>query len=159
MNNKVKYFNIAREVSRLSDFQKVHIGAVIIYRKQILAVGYNQNKSHTLQKLYNRYRDFNNQDCVNHCIHAECDAIAKCRHLDIDWSKAEIYTYRDHKITGELMLAKPCPACMNLIRSMTYYFMTPIFTYCINYILMITIYSYFSKIYIINFYYNHSLTY
>jgi deoxycytidylate deaminase len=116
MTNKIKYFNIAREVSRLSDFSRVHIGCVVVYKKQILSVGYNQSKTHTLQAIYNKYRDMKSDKPINHLAHAEIIALSHIKYRNIDWGKVKIYTYRDHKTTGELMIAKPCLACMEYIK-------------------------------------------
>jgi deoxycytidylate deaminase len=115
-NNNIKYFNVAKEVSRLSNFHKQHIGCVVVYKHQIISVGYNQTKTHTLQAIYNRYRDIQGKN-IQHSIHAEIDALLKIRFFDIDWSKVHIYIYRDHKTTKQLMISKPCPACMAYIKS------------------------------------------
>lgn len=116
-NRKIKYFNIAKEVSKLSTYNKQHLGCVVVYKKQVLSVGYNQEKTHTLQAIYNQYREFNHYDnCAK--IHAETDALSKIRHLDIDWSRIEIYIYRERKDTNERALAYPCRACQAMIRQL-----------------------------------------
>jgi len=114
----LKYFNIAREVAKLSDYKKQHIGCVIVYKKQIISVGHNQCKTHTLQAIYNQFRDFKPRPQTHHFLHAEIDAIIKIRYLNLDWSKVEIYVYREHKSEGKLMMSKPCQACMNYIKDL-----------------------------------------
>lgn len=113
-NRQIKYFNIAKEVAKLSDFHKQHLGCVVVYKKQILSVGYNQNKTHTLQATYNQYRELNG-DNVKHMLHAELDALSKIRYSDIDWSKVEIYIYRENRSTNEKALSYPCSACKQYI--------------------------------------------
>jgi deoxycytidylate deaminase len=108
---------------------------VIVYKKQILSVGYNQEKTHTLQAIYNQYREFHK---YNHCakIHAEIDAISKIRHLDIDWGKVEIYIYRERKDTNERALAYPCKACRKLLENMgiKHIYYTGENSYCFEYV-------------------------
>jgi deoxycytidylate deaminase len=115
-NRAIKYFNIAKSVSKLSDFYKCHTGCVVVYHKQIISVGVNQNKTHPIQKYYNQYR-FDNS-IGTHNIHAEIDALSKIKYYDIDWSKVDLYVYREHKATGKLMLFKPCPSCMAYIKNL-----------------------------------------
>ena len=38
-------FNKAKEISYLSDYKRVHIGCIAVYKNHILAVGYNTNKT------------------------------------------------------------------------------------------------------------------
>ncbi len=98
-SNIDRYFNIAKQSSKLSNYPKIHIGACIIYKKQILAIGYNSLTTHTMQKEYNIYRTTHNRQFnVDHrpnYLHAEMACLVATRHLtNIDWSKAHIYVYR-----------------------------------------------------------------
>jgi deoxycytidylate deaminase len=124
-------------VAKLSNYSKQHIGCIVVYKKQILAVGYNQNKTHTLQAYYNKYRNIENEN-IHHSVHAEIQALSRIRHMDIDWSKVEVYTYREHKQTGQLMMSKPCPACLRYLMDMgiqnVYY--TDYGSYCCNKIII-----------------------
>ena len=52
-NNDYKFFNKAKTISTLSDYEKIHIGCVAVYKGQIIGVGYNCNKTHPMQKYYN----------------------------------------------------------------------------------------------------------
>jgi deoxycytidylate deaminase len=90
---------------------------VIVYKSHILSVGYNTNKTHPIQREYNKYRNFNNPSNVRHKLHAEIIALWRIRNLDIDFSKIEIYTYRENK-DGSKALAAPCQACRNYIKDM-----------------------------------------
>lgn len=47
MNNReTRYFNIAKEVSLMSEFDRVKIGAILVLNKDIVAVSPNLKKSH-----------------------------------------------------------------------------------------------------------------
>ena len=115
-NRQLKYFEICKSVSKLSDFPRQHLGAICVYRKQILSVGTNQTKSHTLQAIYNSHRGFDGFE-YNSSIHAEIDALSKIRYMDVDFSKVRLYIYRE-TANGELAMARPCRACMGFIRDM-----------------------------------------
>jgi deoxycytidylate deaminase len=111
----IRYFELARKASEFSDFDMHHLGCVIIYKNYILSVGYNTNKTHPIQMQYNKYRNFNNPDNVKHKLHAEVAALSKIKDLDIDWSKVEIYIYRENK-NGKPALSYPCIGCRNYIK-------------------------------------------
>lgn len=51
-----KYFEKARRVATISDYYKNHIGCVAVYQGNIIGIGCNCNKTHPMQKKYNRYR-------------------------------------------------------------------------------------------------------
>lgn len=112
--NSHRYFNIAKQASNLSDYPKNHIGACIIYKKQVLAIGYNSLTTHPMQKEYNVYRTVNNRifdvDRQNNYLHAEMSCLISTKHLsNIDWSKAHIYVYRNG-------MSRPCQSCMKAIQ-------------------------------------------
>ena len=45
MNKKdERFISIAREVSNLSDYRKIKIGAVIVLKREIISVGYNKHR-------------------------------------------------------------------------------------------------------------------
>lgn len=52
-----QYFKKAKEISKNSDFNKIHIGCIAVYQGNIIGVGYNSNKTHPVQKYYNKYRN------------------------------------------------------------------------------------------------------
>jgi len=109
-NRDLKYFNVAKSVSQLSDFRRCHIGCVVVYRKNIISTGFNSTKTHTLQYVYNHLRFDVNEKAI-HSVHAEIDALSKIRYLDIEWNKVNVYVYRGRKNDGSPMLAKPCVSC------------------------------------------------
>lgn len=115
-NRQRKYFEIAKAVSKLSDFHRQHLGCAVIYKRNLLSTGVNQTKSHTLQAQYNRHRDFDINIYPN-SIHAEIDALSKIRYMDVDKSKVRLYIYRE-TANGELAMARPCKACMSFIKDM-----------------------------------------
>ena len=89
MNRKDKrYFNLAKAVSYISDYPRVHIGSVIIKNKEIVAVSANQKKSHPLQQKLNpiRFDNHTSQQDIDKCNnyqHTEFSAIIKCKHLNL----------------------------------------------------------------------------
>ena len=118
-NKELYYFNKAKEASKLSDFNKIHIGCIVAYKNNIIAKGYNTNKTNPLQKMYNHYR---NLEWVNGVqpvpkLHAELMCILKIMHLDIDFSKVKLYVYRQD-LKGNLAMCRPCKACMKAIKNL-----------------------------------------
>ena len=112
---KMKFFEHARNVAKMSTFPRVHVGAVIVYGSKILACGFDQTKTHPLQARFNAMRHFENQDNVQHSIHAEMAALSSIWDADLDWSKVEVFVYR---LRGDRPhgYARPCKACMTAIR-------------------------------------------
>ena len=111
-----RYFNIAKSASKLSDHPKINIGACIVYKKQVLAIGYNSLTTHPIQKDYNKYRSDEHRefdvDRQLNGLHAEMSVLIATRHMpNIDWSKATMFVYR--KGVGS---CKPCEACTRAIR-------------------------------------------
>ena len=110
-----KYFEVARAVSKLSDFKRIHIGCVIADGKHIIATGQNTNKTHPMQKEYNRYRF--SEDCRgNGKLHAEMMAMLSLP-KGIDTRKIVLYTYREDRF-GNQHNSRPCKACMAKIKEL-----------------------------------------
>lgn len=105
----------AKAAASLSDVSKHQLGAVLVLGNKVLSVGYNITRTHPLQKEYNLERGYNPDARGNGAIHAEMMCLLSTRYLDVDWSKATLYIYREHK-DGTSALAKPCPACDKAIR-------------------------------------------
>jgi deoxycytidylate deaminase len=109
------YFEAARSVAQLSDFPRIKIGAVAIYKHRIVSSGCNSIKTDTLQKKYNIYR-FTEES--KHCQHAELACLKPLiGRKDIDFKNVELYVYREYK-NGDLAMCRPCPSCLALIRSL-----------------------------------------
>ena len=106
------YFEAARAISHLSDFPRVKIGAVAVYKHCIVSSGFNSSKTDPLQKKYNIYRF---SDETPHALHAEISCLKSLiGRKDIDFSYVDLYVYREGK-NAELALSRPCPSCMHLI--------------------------------------------
>ena len=117
---KKKFFKIAREESKLSDFCGAHIGAIAVYKdKFIIARAHNMEKTNTTQWYYNRFRLEDKNDLMTKPSksHAEINLYRKIRYLDIDFKKVTVYVYRELK-NGALALAAPCKACEQALRAL-----------------------------------------
>lgn len=110
------YFSLAKNASKFSDFDKQHLGAVIIYKGRVLSVGWNSTKTAPIQKSYNRLRGYDVETAKN-SLHAECSALIKCKDMDIDWGRASVFVYRELK-DGSKAKSAPCPACRQMIKDM-----------------------------------------
>lgn len=109
--NKIKrLFNYTRKISHRSDHPRIHIGCIAVYKNDIISVGYNQMKTHTIQKEYNLYRDPDYENCAGN-IHAEINCLSK---IDFGYyrnDKIVAYVYREDR-NGIIACARPCGACM-----------------------------------------------
>ena len=119
-----RMFHAAHIEAEKSEYKRFHVGCVIAYKHTIIGRGHNSNKSHPMQKEYNRYRNFNNTDgnYIHDASHAEVQAISSVNFvtgIQIDWSKVKVYVFRicRGKKLG-MGNAKPCPACMNAIKDL-----------------------------------------
>ena len=106
------YFNIAKEVSKLSDFPRVQIGACAVYKHKVISTGCNSQRTSPLQKKYNKYR-FTVE--TSHSCHAEISCLKPLiGKKDIDFKNVKLYIYREYK-NGQPGIARPCESCMQLI--------------------------------------------
>ena len=110
---KNKFFNVAKAVSKTSDYPRIKIGCCIVKKNKILSVGANLLKSHPTQKSFNKYRDIDT-DKMHNNIHAEFDAILKVANKN-NLNGADIYLYREN-YNGELRMCRPCKACMMMLK-------------------------------------------
>lgn len=111
-----KYFIMAKNASTFSDFYKQHhLGCVMIYKGKPICVSWNTLKTNPIQKEYNKYRNFEIESPNNGSLHAEMVGLVKTKNMDIDWSRVEVYIYREHK-NGNAAIACPCPACERAMR-------------------------------------------
>lgn len=108
------YFCKASQIADFSDFAKINIGCVAVYQGNIIGVGFNTNKTHPLQKKYNRYRNGEN---FTPKLHAEINCLNSIRHFNINFSKVKLYIYRKRRdiIHG---MCRPCPSCMAAIKDL-----------------------------------------
>lgn len=109
----MRYINITKEISKLSPFRKYKIGCILVYKKQIIATGYNSYKTHPLQKVYDIERY--SEECINaHSLHAEMQALLQIRKLPLDKSKITCYTVRVNR-RGEYRNSRPCKSCIKAL--------------------------------------------
>lgn len=113
--NDYKYFDKARRAGSISDYQKTHIGCAAVYQGNIIAIGCNCNKTHPVQKFYNRYRKRSGDMLPK--LHAEMSCINSIRNLGINFSRVKLYIYRIRK-DRPAGLARPCPSCMAAVRDL-----------------------------------------
>lgn len=110
------FFYKAKKASEFSDFKRYHVGCVAVYKGYILSVGYNSNKTHPIQKIYNKERF--SADNTPHSLHAEIAALCLIKNRsDIDWTSVDLYIYRENK-KGEPRMAKPCASCIAMIKDL-----------------------------------------
>lgn len=106
------FFKTAQSLSMLSDHH-CKIGCIIVDKHRIISSGHNSNtKCHPIQAQI----DTKHFSCF--CtgkVHAETSAIIPLLKTKEDYSRATLYTYREHK-DGTLAMARPCPRCMELIK-------------------------------------------
>ena len=89
-----------------------------MYKNKIIGQGYNSDKTHPLQQLYNQLR-FEDDGVSPHKLHAEMHALIPIRNLDIDWNKVSVYIYRIKKSNKNgFGMARPCLSCMGLIKEL-----------------------------------------
>ena len=96
-----KYFNKARTVATISDFQKFHIGCVAVYQGKIIGYACNLRWTHPLQKEYNVFRNHEENGNYMPRIHAEINCITGIRKLDVNFGKVKLYVYRERSLGGK----------------------------------------------------------
>lgn len=111
-----RLYEVARAVSRTSEFPRVNIGAILIKNTSIISTGVNKQKEHPLQKYYNSFRFDQEEmldDSMNHFLHAEIDTIVKVRYRDIVGST--MFIFREDA-SENLAMSRPCSACFQALR-------------------------------------------
>ncbi len=125
-----KCFNHAKNISLLANYTnsssntnnvRIKVGCIAVYGNKIIATGFNADRTHPLQAYYNQYRNFNNKQSAVHKLHAEIMCLSPLivppTRFEINWNKVKLYIYRSCK-DREYGNARPCPACMQLIRDL-----------------------------------------
>lgn len=113
--NDYRYFDKARQVAMISDYYKTHVGCVAVYQGQIIGIGCNCNKTHPVQKFYNKYRE--TSDTMLPKLHAEINCINSIDHLDINFAKVKLYIYRIRN-DQPFGMSYPCPSCFAAIKDL-----------------------------------------
>lgn len=105
-----KFFMHARHMAEMSDFYRAPVGCVAVIGNKIVATGFSQQRTHPMQRYYNRYRDFHYQQNVDSKLHAEIAMLSSFRHFEISWGKADVYIYRICRSRPH-GIAAPCESC------------------------------------------------
>jgi deoxycytidylate deaminase len=93
---KPKFFELAKKLSKKSDYSQYHLGACVVKKNRVLGIGFNRNRTHPkANSLY-------------HYLHAEIDSLLGLNFTQL--KNATMYIYRETKL-GAPALAKPCPSC------------------------------------------------
>lgn len=109
------YFRAAQAVSTLSDFKRINVGAVLIYKHRIASSSCNSQRTHPLQQKLNKER-FEEETPAK--LHAEVSCLLPLLgNKDIKWRDCELYVYREYK-KGGLAMSRPCPSCQKLIKDL-----------------------------------------
>lgn len=119
-NSDYRYFEKAKQIAMVSDFPKIHVGCVAVYKGSIIGIGCNTNKTHPTQRYYNRFRIPDGEDISMTYmpkLHAEIHCLNQIKNVDINFSKVKLYIYR---IRGDqpFGMARPCPSCMAAIKDL-----------------------------------------
>lgn len=115
-----KYFKKAKYIAMVSDFEKIHIGCVAVYHGNIIGFGCNTNKTHPVQKYYNKFRKPDGEETYIVSVpklHAEINCLNQLRHLDINYAKVKLYIYRKRN-DRPYGMCRPCESCMAAIRDL-----------------------------------------
>ena len=111
-----KYLNFAIDISKQSTVQRARLGAVLVSHNKIVNASPNLEKTHPMQAHLNKLRGFDPMGSgERNILHAEIATLLKSRDLDIEWDKSMLFMARLKK-NGDLGLARPCNACMGLIK-------------------------------------------
>lgn len=109
------YFRASAAVSTMSDFKRVNVGAVLVYKHRIISSSCNSQRTHPLQQKLNKER-FEEETPAR--LHAEVSClIPLLGNKDIRWRDCELYVYREYK-RGGLAMSRPCPSCQKLIKEL-----------------------------------------
>lgn len=99
----------AATLGQLSDVPTYKIGAILVFRKSIIATGFNKQKSHPLQLKYNQYREVGKRH--RSFVHAEIDCLKNIRYVP---KGATLFVGRKD-MQGNPAMCRPCEACLQLI--------------------------------------------
>lgn len=110
---QLNYFRQARDASYMSDFTRVHIGAVIVHKHKVISKGCNSaTRTHKIQAELNKKRFDENSTGM---LHAEVAALLPVVNR-VDLTGATIYVYRENML-GDIAMCRPCKGCMAFIRA------------------------------------------
>lgn len=115
MSIKAKFMELAASIS-LSSTKQERIGAVISKKNRVVSWGVNSQKTHPIQRIYNkkfRFIDNVGEPGIDvSFIHAEMDALNRSKGKDLRGHT--IYIYREN-YDGDLCMCRPCKGCMQAL--------------------------------------------
>lgn len=110
-----KYFNFLSKVAyTVEPVRRARLAACLVYKNEIISVGYNQKKSHPFQKHFGK-----NEEAI--FLHAETAAIVNAiKTHDLETiKKSSMYVLRLKKVGKSPILvqglAKPCIGCQRAL--------------------------------------------
>lgn len=110
-----RYFEETRKAALCSEFDRVHVGCIAVYKGKIIAKGSNSEKTHPIQMHYNRYRTMRGVNTqVLPKVHAEVKCLVNLKNMEVDFRKVKLFIYRI-RYDQPYGLARPCQACMRAI--------------------------------------------
>ena len=104
LKKHIKFFELAKKLSKKSNHPRYSLGCVLVNRNTIIGTGWNMKKTHP--KSPHPY----------HYIHAEFMAILTAGQDPTLLKGATCYVYRELR-DGSLAKAKPCPTCLAMLQS------------------------------------------
>lgn len=109
MNN---WFELAKVMAKKSELN-IRVGAVLVKKNRVIAVGFNKSKTHPIVKRfdYSKGGRFKNPG-----IHGEVDCVLRSDLRDGEVVGAKMYVVRINK-SGEFVASKPCLACLSMLKS------------------------------------------
>jgi len=106
---QLRFFEIARQVSFLSDFKRIKMGSILVRNKKvIISSGANMRKSHPHQYALNQTHKQGFKADTSF-IHSELSTLMSVKFIDI--SGCELYLYRED-LNGNIADSYPCESCM-----------------------------------------------
>ena len=107
-----KYFDVACSISKLSNFTREKLGAVVVSKNwDIIGVGYNDRKTHPYQAAIAKRLGLDEKIF----LHAEFAALVAAKQRNL--YGARVFVYREFR-SGELAMSRPCPICMSYIKEL-----------------------------------------
>ncbi len=108
-----KIFDILKKMAlTVEPVARTRFASAVVYRKDVVAFGINQKKSHPFMIPFTK-----NEDAI--FLHAEVDAIKNALKEMDDLSRCSLYVLRikkdNDRKTNICGLAKPCIGCMRAI--------------------------------------------
>lgn len=111
----MKFFDVARSVAKLSTWSEIpreQTGAVVVFRNEVIGVGYNRRKTSPMQAYWAEKAGM--PDSIY--PHAEISALQKVNHGKKDlMGIAKIFVYRETQLG--IAMARPCPICTLAIKA------------------------------------------